>query len=276
MGSISSSQTAFERSKRVLGGGVSSGQRASMRPHPLFVASGSGSHLTDIDGNDYIDYVLGYGPMLIGHSHPEVVKAVSQQVQQGQLFGANTRLEYEFAEQVLDILSVFDRVLYSNTGTEAIQSAIRLARAATGRRMIVKFAAAYHGWHDTVYVSNGDFDEVRVPKLNSRGQNPRVLEDIIVLPYNDLATAREVLTSSEDEVAAVILEGTVTSAGVFASAPGFLEGIRALCDQIGAVMILDEVVTGFRCSLGVLSKRTESPLTLLSTPRLSPVAFRSA
>jgi glutamate-1-semialdehyde 2,1-aminomutase len=244
------SQEHGETARRVLPGGVASGLRRALRPHPIAFVSGKGGRLTDVDGNDYVDHVLAWGPMLLGHSHPEVVDAVVEQVRSLQLPGGAHVLEAEVAKQVLGIHTWADRVLWSNTGTEAVQVAIRLARAHTGRPRIVKFAAAYHGWHDSVLISYRNLGDQASALPESAGQVDHVLDNAIVLPFGDLAAAEIALSAHRDEIAAVLVEASLTNSGLIPPPPGFLAGIRALCDEFGIVLILDEVITGFRLSLG--------------------------
>ncbi|UGT55969.1 aspartate aminotransferase family protein [Nocardia asteroides] len=248
---IDSSRIAFDRTRLSLGGGVSSGLRATMRPVPLFVEKGHGAHVWDLDGDRYLDYVMAWGPLVHGHGHPHVIDAVSRVVTSMQVVGMGHRLEYEAAEAVLAAVPGAERLVWANTGTEAVQVALRFARAATGRHRIVKFTKAYHGWHDSVYASMAadDTGEVAVPA--SRGQSPHAYADLIISQFNDTAAIERLLTDAEErQIAAVLIDPIMSNAGVQTPAPGFLETIRRLCDKHGVVLIFDEVITGFRIARG--------------------------
>jgi len=176
--------------------------RSAMKPHPLFFTRGLGSRLWDVDGSEYIDYVLGWGPVIVGHSHPRVVAEVSQQVALGQTFGAGHHWEYEVAETVCRAIPGAERVLWTNTGSEANQVALRLARAATGRQRFLKFEGHYHGWSDAMLL--GYRGRPGAPlALESRGQNPRALDDVTVLAWNDIDAVRRVLRDPSSDIAAV-------------------------------------------------------------------------
>ncbi|MCP2279582.1 aspartate aminotransferase family protein [Nocardia amikacinitolerans] len=248
---IDSSRTAFERTRLSLGGGVSSGLRAAMRPVPLFVEKGRGAHVWDLDGDRYLDYVMAWGPLVHGHSHPHVIDSVMRVMTSMQVVGMGHRLEYEAAEAVLGSVPGAQRLVWTNTGTEAVQVALRFARAATGRHRIVKFTKAYHGWHDSVYASMtaDDTGETAVPA--SRGQSPHAHADLIISQFNDTAAIEKLLASAEErQIAAVLVDPIMSNAGVTNPAPGFLETIRSLCDKHGVVLIFDEVITGFRIARG--------------------------
>ncbi|WP_207632156.1 aspartate aminotransferase family protein [Occultella kanbiaonis] len=240
----------WERAKGSLGGGVSTGMRAQMKPHPLYFESGQGAHLRDVDGNTYTDYVLGWGPVIIGHAHPHLVATVTRQLPLGQTFGASHDLEYEIAERVLAAIPGMDRVLWSNTGTEADQTALRLARAATGRRRFVKFEGHYHGWSDAMLLGYRPDANGALDRPASRGQNPSALTDVTILPWNDAAAVRAVLTDPDQDIAAVFTEPVLCNSGVLEPAPGFLAELRAICDETGTLLVFDEVITGFRIAHG--------------------------
>lgn len=253
---LQSSVDAFERTKRSVGSGVSSGMRASLHPVPLFVDRGHGSRVWDISGNEFVDYVMGWGPLIAGHSHPAILEAVSEAMSRMQMIGLGHRLEYEAAESVLEVISGADRLLWSNTGTEAVQIALRLARAATGRNSVVKFVRSYHGWADSVFASVGKHDGGQQPTLNSDGQNPNSIADLIVLEFNDFDAIREVLGNTRERgIAAVLIDPIMSNAGVFEPAPGFLEELRRLCDESGTILIFDQVIAGFRIALGGATER---------------------
>lgn len=244
------SAEAWERAKLSLGGGVSTGMRASMKPHPLFFAGGSGARLTDLDGNSYLDYVLGWGPVILGHGHAGLTEAVAAQIGLGATYGSGHNLEFEVAERVLGAIPGTERVLWSNTGTEADQVALRLARAHTGRRRFVKFGGHYHGWSDPMLLGYRPDADGSLDGPGTRGQNPSALEDVSILPWGDLeAVARELRTPDTD-IAAIFVEPVLCNSGVSEPPAGFLAGLRALCDETGTVLIFDEVITGFRIARG--------------------------
>jgi glutamate-1-semialdehyde 2,1-aminomutase len=255
-GSILGSAAAWERSKAVVGNGVASGLRAAMKPHPVFVDRAAGASMWDIDGNEYVDYVGAWGPMILGHSHPGVLAAVTEVLPRMQMPGTAHVLEYEAAEAVLDAVTGAEKLLWSNTGTEAVQIALRLARAKTGRNRIVKFVHAYHGWHDTVLASVGVHRTGERATPNTLGQNPRVLEDLVVLPFNDVAAAERILGSAAElDIAAVLIDPILNSGGCVEPSPEFLRALRERCTSQGVVLIFDEVVSGFRVARGGAEER---------------------
>lgn len=239
------SEAAFQRARTSLGGGVSTGLRAGAQPHPIFFERGYGSKLRDIDGNEYIDYVLGWGPNILGHGNPRLVDAVSTQIRRGATYGSGHRFEYEAAEWLLKAYPQLDRVLWSNTGTEADLTALRLARATTGRQHFVRFRGHYHGWSDQMIVGY----RPRVGDADTRGQQDDVDGYVHVIPWGDLSALSDVL-SRRDDIAAVFLEPVLVNSGVIAPPPGFLEAVRELCDHHGVILVFDEVITGFRVALG--------------------------
>lgn len=242
---------AWNRSKRSLSGGVSTGLRAQMPPHPLSFERGVGAKIYDIDGNIYSDYVLGWGPLFLGHSHPEVVAEVAAQLKLGQTFGSGHRAEYEAAERVIAAVPGAERVIWSNTGSEANQSAFRLARAFTGKQKIVKFVGNYHGWLDNVLLSyrgKGAVDNP-IPGQGTLGQSEAAMSDVLAVPWLDVQRARE-LIESDNNVAAVIIEPVLANTGVLEADGEALRELRALCTELGVVLIFDEVITGFRLAFG--------------------------
>lgn len=244
------SRIAWERTQKSLGGGVSTGMRASMKPHPIFFSSGSGSVLTDLDGNEYLDYVLGWGPVILGHGNAAQSAAVASQITKGATYGSGHELEYRVAEQVLDRIPGMDRVLWSNTGTEADQVALRLARARTGKTRFVKFMGHYHGWSDTMLLGYRPDAEGSMRTFGSRGQHPASLDDVDLVPFGDLAAVAALVRDSERDLAAIVVEPVLCNSGVIAPPDGFLQGLRDLCDETGTVLIFDEVITGFRIARG--------------------------
>ncbi|MET9080885.1 aminotransferase class III-fold pyridoxal phosphate-dependent enzyme [Streptomyces sp. NPDC004237] len=251
-----SSAAAWERAKKSIGGGVSSGLRAAMKPHPIFVDRAEGAVMWDIDGREYLDYIGGWGPMVLGHSHPGVLAAVAEVLPRMQMPGTGHVLEYEAAEAVLAAVPDAERLLWSNTGTEAVQIALRLARARTARNRIVKFVHAYHGWHDTVLASVAVHTTGERATPNTRGQNPRAVEDLIVLPFNDTEAVRRTLVNAQAlDIAAVLIDPILNSGGGVEPDPEFLRTLRSCCDEHGVVLVFDEVVSGFRVARGGASER---------------------
>ncbi|NJC72936.1 aspartate aminotransferase family protein [Planosporangium thailandense] len=243
------SQQAWERTKASLGGGVSTGLRASMKPHPIFFQGGQGPRLTDLDGNTYLDYVLGWGPVILGHGHPGLTEAVSRQLPLGATYGSGHLLEAEVAEKVLARIPGTERVLWSNTGSEATQVALRLARAATGRHRFVKFTGHYHGWSDTMLVGYRPGPDGSLG-LGSLGQNPAAMEDLALVTWGDLEATADLLKAPDSDIAAVFCEPVLCNSGVLAPPLGFLQGLRDLCDATGTILVFDEVITGFRIGSG--------------------------
>lgn len=224
--------------------------RASMKPHPLFFASGSGPRLTDIDGHTYLDYVLGWGPVILGHSHPKLTEAVARRVPLGATFGACHALEYEVAEQVLAAIPGTERALWSNTGSEATQVALRLARAATGRQRFVKVIGHYHGWSDAFLLGYRPNAAGRFDSLGTDGQSTSALDDVSLVRFGDLDGVATVLRDARSDVAAVYVEPVLCNSGVIMPPDGYLGGLRQLCDETGTVLVFDEVITGFRLAYG--------------------------
>jgi glutamate-1-semialdehyde 2,1-aminomutase len=252
----SRSEHLFARAQQVVAAGVSSSFRAAVKPEPLFVASGSGGRLTDVNGTDYLDFTLAWGPLILGHCHPAVTAAVAAQLERGHMFGAQHVLEAEVAEQLVAILPCADLVTFASSGTEAVQVALRLARARTGRQRIVKFEGHYHGWSDGTLISyHPPLDAVgpyaapaAVP--GTSGQSMAALGDVIAVPWNDAAALAAVLARHGPSIAAILMEPVLYNSGVIAPAPGYLESARALASEHGALLIFDEVITGFRLALG--------------------------
>jgi glutamate-1-semialdehyde 2,1-aminomutase len=237
------------RAARRLPGGVNSNVRLDAAP--LFFERGRGAWLWDIDGNDYIDYLLGQGPAFLGHAPEPVLAAVSEASRRGMVFGAQHELEVEAAELLCDTLGWPDMVRFGSSGTEVVQAALRVARAATGRKKFVRFEGHYHGWLDNVLLSYGE----RGPGPGSKGQLGHHLDDCLVLGWNDLAALEALLEASGSEVAAILMEPMMLNAGAIEPRPGYLEGVRSLCDRHGIVLIFDEVITGFRLAMGGAAER---------------------
>jgi glutamate-1-semialdehyde 2,1-aminomutase len=249
-------QGSFERWTRSCGsvaGGVSSGLRRSARPYPLFYESGQGSRLTDVDGNLYIDYTLGWGPNILGNAPPEVLEAIHQVAARGLTFGAQHELEYEVAERLTQLIPCADRVCFANSGTEIVQLALRLARAATGRQKFLKFEGHYHGWDDSVLQSYhpqaAQFSsDPQIPIAEGQGQVPAT--NTIVAEWNDQDSVREAFADHPGQISAILCEPLMCNSGCIEPAPGFLEFLRQLSSTEGSLLIFDEVITGFRLSLG--------------------------
>jgi glutamate-1-semialdehyde 2,1-aminomutase len=223
--------------------------RARMLPTPLFFERAHGSCMWDVDGHQLLDYVLGWGAIVLGHCHPDVTRAVQEQAARGELYGAQHRLEFEVSEKVLSHVDFAERLLYSNTGSEAVQIAIRLARAFTGRQKFVKFVGHYHGWVDPVLVSYRPPAGSAEASLETGGQNPRVLDDVLVARWNDRDSVRLVFERHGGEIAALIAEPVLCNSGVISPDPGFLEFLRETTIAAGSLLIFDEVITGYRVGL---------------------------
>lgn len=255
------SRQLYAEAQRHIAGGVSTIMRADAKPFPLYFERGVGSRITDVDGNEYLDYALAFGPLVLGHSHPAVVSAVVEQVRRGQTYGAQHRLEPAVARLLLRYLSWADQVVYSNTGTEAVQVALRLARAATGRSRFVKFEGHYHGWMDNVLVSYRGTDEQIGPRErpvgvpNTGGHSRHAAGEALVLRWNDSDAVERAFAERGSDIAAVLTEPVMFNSGGIEPIPGFLERLRELCDAYGVVLIFDEVVTGFRLALGGAAER---------------------
>ncbi len=250
------SVSAFERSKRVIPGGVNSPVRAfrSVGGTPVFVGAGSGPTFTDIDGNTYIDYVLSWGPLILGHANPAIVDAVQSAATLGTSFGAPTQAESDLAELVLEMVPSIEKVRFCSSGTEATMSALRLARGFTGRARLIKFAGCYHGHGDAFLISAGSGALTNgVP--DSPGITAAVAADTIVVEFNDLAAVAAAFAAHPGEIAAVIVEPVVGNMGLVLPQPGFLAGLRELTQADGALLIFDEVMTGFRVSRGGVQGR---------------------
>jgi glutamate-1-semialdehyde 2,1-aminomutase len=247
---MSAREQLFERASACIPGGVNSPAR-SYKPvggTPLFLERAEGPYVWDSDGHRYVDYVGSFGPAVVGHAHPHVVEAVQQAAARGLSFGAPTRNETALAERLCELVPSLDMVRLVNSGTEATMSAIRLARGYTGRKKVIKFAGCYHGHVDALLVSAGS-GALTLGQPSSPGVPEGVVADTITLPYNDLAQAFSAFTEYGDDIAAVIVEPVAGNMNCVPPVMGFLEGLRELCDDHGAVLIFDEVMTGFRAGL---------------------------
>ena len=248
---LSQSQDLLTAARRVIPGGVNSPVRAfrAVGGEPPFIAQGEGAYLWDEDGNRYVDYVLSWGPLILGHAHPTVVEVLTEAAAKGTSYGAPTALETELAELVIELVPSVEMVRFVNSGTEATMSALRLARAFTGRHKIVKFEGCYHGHSDMLLVQAGS-GVATLGLPDSPGVPPGAAQDTLTAPFNNLSAVEALFRQLPNEIAAVILEPVAGNMGVIPPAGGFLEGLRELTDAHGALLIFDEVMTGFRVALG--------------------------
>ena len=249
---MDTSAALFERAKKVLPGGVNSPVRAyrAVGLTPRFIAKADGAYIWDADGNRYIDYVCSWGPMILGHNHPLIRKAVEKAVKDGLSFGASTEREVEIAELMINMVPNIEMVRMVNSGTEAVMSALRLARGATGRDKIIKFEGCYHGHSDAMLVKAGSSAVAEGGRPSSVGVPIDTAKDTLTAQYNNLDSVAALFAQYPGEIACVIVEPVAANMGVVGPNPGFLEGLRALCDKEGALLIFDEVITGFRLAKG--------------------------
>ena len=247
----SGSRELLERARGVIPGGVNSPVRSfkSVGGDPFFVSRGEGAWIHDSEGRAYVDYVLSWGPLILGHAHPAIVEAIREQLPRGTSYGAPTEAEVELAERIVRLLPAVEMVRLVSSGTEATMSALRLARAFTGRSRFLKFSGCYHGHADPFLVAAGS-GVATLGLPNSPGVPPEAVRDTLVLPFNDLDAVEELFRREGDAVAAVILEPVVGNAGLILPVAGFLEGLREITTRHGALLIFDEVMTGFRVGLG--------------------------
>lgn len=255
------SQALYERARHVLAGGISSEFRRFSQPHPLFYARGEGSRIFDVDGNEYLDFTLSQGPLILGHSHLHVLAEVSRASAEGQLFAGQHLLELQLAERLAQLIPCAELLRFSLSGSEADHAAFRVARAVTGRPKFLRFEGHYHGWLDNVAIG---LSQLPVDQLGpreqprkvpwSKGLPPGIEDECVLLPWNDLVLVERTLREKRDEIAAVITEPVMCNSGCIPPEPGFLEGLRKLCDQSGTLLIFDEVITGFRLDMGGAQK----------------------
>jgi glutamate-1-semialdehyde 2,1-aminomutase len=253
------SRQTYERTLGVLIEASSSSSRgpANFGKYPIFMERGRGSRIYDVDGNEYIDWMMAFGALPLGHAHPEIVEAITEAAASGAHFATATPVELEVAELIQKIVPNSERVRFANTGTEAMMAAIRLARGVTGRPKILKFEGHYHGWHDDLLVSSNVMpvsalglrtDPVKIP--DSSGLNCSALDDTIVVPWNDLDLMQRAIDNHPGQIAAIVTEGIMANMGVIPPADGYLHGVQKLARANGILFILDETVTGFRIAPG--------------------------
>jgi glutamate-1-semialdehyde 2,1-aminomutase len=245
------SAQAFARACEHIPGGVNSPVRAfgGVDVKPVFIYQGHGARVVDLDGNSYIDYVGSWGPLILGHAHPKVIEAVCKAAQRGTSFGAPTLAETDLAARIIAVFPSIQKVRLVSSGTEAVMTAIRLARGFTGRDLIIKMAGCYHGHSDSLLVAAGSgLAECGTP--SSAGVPAALAALTVVVPYNDLDAVNRAFELHRDRIAAVLVEPVAANMGVVPPVPGYLEGLRQLCDREGAVLIFDEVITGFRVAFG--------------------------
>jgi glutamate-1-semialdehyde 2,1-aminomutase len=249
----------FARARKVLAGGISSSARSTSTGrlnHPLYIAHGKGSRIWDADGNEFIDYLLSYGSVILGHADAEIAEALARQLELGTMFGTCNMPEVELAEQIVRLVPCADLVRYANSGSEAMCGAVRAARGYTGRNKIIKFEGHYHGWVDLLAVSNRPSRAEAGPAdhpnscAHSRGIPQGVVQDVIICPWNDPEALSAIMREHAGEIAAVVAEPIVANNACIMPADGYLEFVRNECDNHGAVLIFDEIVTGFRVAPG--------------------------
>jgi len=249
------SKELLARARLSLAGGVSSPFRAAA-PVPLYFEDGCGPRLRDVDGNEYIDYQLAWGPMILGYKHPKLVEAMLRQAELPFSYGAQHELEIAVAERIQRLVPCAERVAFTSSGSEAVQLAQRLARAFTGRNLILKFEGHYHGWMDSALLSHhpaaSEVGPLESPHVipGSAGQVPNAILNTVVAPWNRLDLLERILKAKGDRVAAVFMEPVLCNSGCILPSSGYLEGVRDLCLHHGALLVFDEVITGFRMGLG--------------------------
>lgn len=253
---VVSSHTLFERARALIPGGVNSPVRAGKSVNIIlpFIAAAEGCHIWDVEGNDYIDYVGSWGPMILGHRHPEVIEAVHKQLDRGTSYGASTELEIEMAQLIVDFVPSIEMIRMVNSGTEAAMSAIRLARGFTGRDNVIKFDGCYHGHSDGLLVSAGSgLATLGIP--GSPGVPADFAKHTLSLPFNDIDAVETVFDAIGDDIAAVIVEPIAGNMGLVPPKAGFLEGLREITRKHGSLLIFDEVISGFRAAAGGAQQR---------------------
>ena len=253
------SEQMYEEAKKIFAMGVGSQVQSFSRPHPLNITHGYGSRIYDLDGNEFIDYLLNYGPLILGHCPKVLHDAVRQQLDKGTAFGEPHPLQIEVSKLLVDAIPSFEMVNFNNTGSEAVQAVLRVARAITGRTKFIKFEGHYHGWMDNVFFSfhpdeNEDFGTRENPKPvihgYSKGIPKNVLDNVIILPWNNLEYVQKAFETHKNEIAAILTEPIMSNCGVIMPRPGYMDGLRKLADEHGCLLIFDETITGLRTALG--------------------------
>ncbi|MFI3226072.1 MAG: glutamate-1-semialdehyde 2,1-aminomutase [Clostridia bacterium] len=241
----------FEKAKTLMPGGVNSPVRAfkSVGIDPLFIDHAQGSKIYDIDGNEYIDYVCSWGPMILGHNNDKILQSVEKAVKKGLSFGATTTAEVTMAELIVNSVPNIEMVRMVNSGTEAVMSALRLARGYTGKNKIIKFDGCYHGHSDSMLVSAGS-GALTFSNPDSRGVTKEQAQDTLIAQFNDINSVKQLFEANKNEIAAVIVEPVAANMGLVLPQDGFLQDLRNLCDEYSSLLIFDEVITGFRMALG--------------------------
>ena len=241
----------FDQAKLVIPGGVNSPVRAFMAVGgtPIFLTHAKGAYLYDEDGNKYVDFISSWGPMILGHAHHDVVKAIQTRAEKGTSYGIPTSLETKIAKKALSMLPNMNQIRFVNSGTEACMSAVRLARGFTGRSKIIKFAGCYHGHADAFLIEAGS-GAVTFGSPSSPGVTAGTAKDTLLAKYNNIGQVAEIFNSNPDQIAAIIVEPVAGNMGCILPKKGFLEGLRSLCNSYGALLIFDEVMTGFRLAPG--------------------------
>lgn len=247
----SKSIEAFAKAQLHIPGGVNSPVRAfkAVGGQPVFMSSANGAYLTDVDGNQYLDLINSWGPMVLGHNHPSIEQAVTEAVKKSLSFGTPTTAEIDIADLICEMVPSIEKVRMVNSGTEATMSAIRLARGYTGKEKIIKFEGCYHGHGDSFLIAAGS-GAATMGEPDSPGVTKGTAKDTLTLPYNDLEAVANLMKDSHEEIAAIILEPVAGNMGCIAPADGYLSGLRALCDEYSVLLVFDEVMTGFRLAPG--------------------------
>ena len=252
------SKLLYDQAQNYIVGGIASTMHKSeMEGYPIYVEKGKGSHVIDVNGNEYIDYLGGYGPILLGFTPDSVMKAVIDQVSEGTLYAAPFNKLNAVSKKIIEMIPCAERVLYETTGTEAVMLALRIARAFTGKEKIVRFEGHYHGWADELLVSNAPNSlKMMGPRnrpwkvMGSSGQRAGSVEDVIVVPWNDIDILKQVIKRQGHEIAAIITEPVMLNCEVVTPLPGYLESLKELCESNEIILIFDEIITGFRLALG--------------------------
>lgn len=247
------SKERWVRACRSLAGGVSSGLRRDARPHPLYFDHGSGARVVDVDGNSYLDYTLAWGPNILGHAPREINEAISGAIRRGLTFGAQHELEYEVSERLVEMIPCADRVCYANSGTEIVQVALRLARAVTGRTRFIKFEGHYHGWDDSVLVSyHPTYEQLQSSdgRAISVGRGQISGGNAVIARWNDRASVEAAFAAHSGDISAILCEPLLCNSGCIPAEPGFLQFLRDISRRESALLIFDEVITGFRVARG--------------------------